>query len=328
MESGYQYSEEIINYLLKLCKHLPRSTWNDGVKSNRIDTIPTPEKFSFCLNTLLSDIALCFPTYRDEIIQTQVEVLSTLSNLIRSSKESSGTTTLICKTTLPITIGLCRSLGRYSFENTPLLCRLFPKPNDFKLNQNERYVSCQNVQNNLSKKYLLTPTACFSHSFFHEPGSSFYQIENFDLSQSDNNKELIIPIQHLQTIFLVAKKLLTREVLDHLDQVCQSEIETNDLSCGYKSFSEILNLVLVSLLREILHNQSNLPGPFTKDVREFVKRLFQIGQTELQSKPYDNTGKDVTKFEVEDIRRYKLNVLANATCVDLLVWAISDEAGE
>lgn len=91
------------------------------------------EKFSFCLNTLLSDVAAKQPALREEIITAQIELMSNLTKLVincHESRDYSSTLSklLLCKSTIPILIGLARSMGRYSTVDPPLLCRLFPQP--------------------------------------------------------------------------------------------------------------------------------------------------------------------------------------------------------
>lgn len=91
------------------------------------------EKFSFCLNTLLSDIATKQPALREEIITAQIELMTNLTKTIIAcydSKDYSNTVPKLqlCKSTIPILIGLARSMGRYSTVDPPLLCRLFPQP--------------------------------------------------------------------------------------------------------------------------------------------------------------------------------------------------------
>lgn len=90
------------------------------------------EKFSFCLHTLLSDIAVQCPEYQEEIINMQVECLVFLTNSIKQLQEnnqnSSSSKLYLCKSTVPLVLGLARAIGRFSSSKPPLICRLFPKP--------------------------------------------------------------------------------------------------------------------------------------------------------------------------------------------------------
>lgn len=90
------------------------------------------EKFSFCLNTLLSDVVTKQPALREEIITAQIELMSNLTKIITNFHESKDYNAVsklqLCKSTVPIFIGLARSMGRYATVESPLLCRLFPQP--------------------------------------------------------------------------------------------------------------------------------------------------------------------------------------------------------
>ncbi len=58
------------------------------------------------------------------------------------------------------------------------------------------------------------------------------------------------------------------------------------------------------------------------DVRSFIKELFLSGQTELQDKNFDTAYQAPCGFN-----SFELAVIANAKCVELLVWAAKDDTG-
>ncbi|EDW30643.1 GL26893 [Drosophila persimilis] len=368
LESGCQHESQIVPYLLRLAKCLPKAVWIDDARSSKIERvrIPSAEKFSFCLNTLLSDIAAKCPDSREEIILNQA--------------------------TVPLLFGLARSMGRYASNDPPLLCRIFP-PELLPIQRvsgrdgtasssasgtcggsfssSERLAATANhqfrpiiprsmsgslaahyhqhfddgrqrhlgygFQSNSKQKpslnsYCSVPYDPRTH-FFTRYGSSFNQFPNMRVCDSPTKggprplyRVPPFPIQHLQTIFAVSKKLLTKDTLEHLDEQASDIFSLHQIKgyC-YKSFSETLNLVLVTLLRELLQHQVDLPTPFTKDVQEFVKRLFLNGQTELQNKQQDQERERREENGITVVNKYKVNVMANAACVDLLVWAIRDE---
>ncbi len=383
LESGCQHEQQIIPYLLRLAKSLPKAVWVDDCQPSKTDSkycinidgverlrnfklsfliteVPATERFSFCLNTLLSDIAVNCPDVREEVMLNQVDTLNVLTNMIKTSRESNALPPMIlCKATVPILFGLTRSMGRYAQTNPPLLCRLFPRlempvvqPMEQQQNQPmayERHSSLNqfrcilprslsgglNVDDTKEKKKRASLHTFYSVPydattyFFAKYGSSFNQFPNMRFyGTPQKHSDIQFAMQHLQTIFSIAKKLLTKEILDHLDEQADDVFLLHQIRLfGYKSFSETLNLVLVTLLRELLQNQRDLPTPFTKDVQEFVKRLFLIGQTELQSKQHDHE-KERRSESFNTVNKYKINVMANAACVDLLVWAIADETGK
>lgn len=400
LESEYQYESLIVPYFIRLLKGLPKSIHKDddaktlekkidskmkatlGFLTHQPDSliseIPSTEKFSFCLNTVLSDITVCCPDRREEIIQTQVEVFGTLTNMIvTKNSDKNAVTPTLCKDTVPILLGLSRAIGRYAIKEPPLLCRMYPVPekpvmkttsleqamlNDSqKFSPNFRSIIPRSMSGSLNieaieaKKGTITPTASprrsdpttskklFSYYsvpydptryFFTKFGSSFNQFPNmrsFEVegdSESQSKRDKIqFPINHLQQIFAFSKKLLSKEVLDYLDEKAEDIFTLlQNKTFAYKSFSETINLVVVTLLRELLQNQTELSTPFTKDIQEFVKQLFLNGQTEINNKQHEDQKK--TELDAKVVNKYKISVMANAACVDLLVWAIRDETGE
>lgn len=220
--------------------------------------------------------------------------------MIKSSREGSSLPPLnLCKATVPILLGLGRSMGRYAHSNPPLLCRLFPrrempsiKPKDtitptssmsdrhYSFSQFRSIIprslsgglSCEALDDYRSsfdeldgpakdrptlQTYFSVPYDPTKY-FFSKYGSSFNQFPNMRFNETPEKKaKIYFPIQHLQTIFAIAKKLLTKELLEHLDEQAGDIYSLHQIKAyGYKSFSETITLVMVTLLRELLQNQS------------------------------------------------------------------------
>ena len=170
-----------------------------------------------------------------------------------------------------------------------------------------------------------------SEIMFNQVGSCFNQLQmaNTQISSKKEADEAIIssmqiPSEYLENMFKLCKKLLDRDLSQALDKLAEAKESTNYV---YKSFSEPIYFIMTSLIREILQCSSvGLSPAFVKDVQVFIKQLFLSGQNDLQSRDLDKENKEPGNCKA--MNKFKLVVLTNAVCVDILVWATKDENGK
>uniref|UniRef100_A0A8C5X4F5 Phosphatidylinositol 4-kinase alpha n=1 Tax=Malurus cyaneus samueli TaxID=2593467 RepID=A0A8C5X4F5_9PASS len=124
IESDLQHKDSVVPYLLRLLKGLPKVQWIEESNARKgKGLLPVAENFSFCLVTLLSDVA-----YRDASLREQVEFKFVLSKLLlMCCYMCFYFPEYLCKYAVPCLIGISRAFGRYSNSEEALLSKLFPK---------------------------------------------------------------------------------------------------------------------------------------------------------------------------------------------------------
>ena len=124
---------------------------------------------------------------------------------------------------------------------------------------------------------------------------------------------------------MIQNKFLARDLLEFLDSLTNDIYVTKSVKVfPYKSISETLTLVLISLLRELVHSHTELAAILVNDIQGYIKQVFQAGSEKILS---SKTVLETSDSDPSCLNVSKLNLLTNAVCVDILVWAAREESG-
>ena len=301
----FPHKEKILPYFFNLIRSLPEAQWNDNHQLFPNRSLPTSECFVFCLTTFLCDVAVLdeTPETRDEILEFQVFYLQEVAQLILRSKESvkeddeqirkirNG---ILSKRIIPLFFGHARAMGRFTSDSQPLFLQIFSKPPSLSqvkehggLIKEGKHRSFTNFRSifprSLSLKFSSFPVV---DSF---QGASMC-FRNFGHSFETSCQSILFSVPHMKTILKVAQALLQDKVSSYVDSLALEAFNLLPSGSGfpYKSFSESLNLVLVTVLKQVFSGHSQLPSNFMEDARDLVKLLFASGQTELQKRHMDH----------------------------------------
>uniref|UniRef100_A0A672SJ23 Phosphatidylinositol 4-kinase alpha n=1 Tax=Sinocyclocheilus grahami TaxID=75366 RepID=A0A672SJ23_SINGR len=366
-----QHKDAIVPYLLGLLKRLPRVQWiEESSERKGRETLPVAENFSFCLVTMLSDVAQMDESMRIQILEAVINLMQVLQetcqNIEGQDKE------YLCKYTVPCLLGVVRAFGRYCNTEEPLLSKLFPRVspqplgagdgaevtrrrsfNDFRsilpsslltICQSDTLRSKTSSVSSISQQvspehaglppsspadpsapyfeagsYLPDGSAVDPDYYFSTISSSFSVSPLFTGS---NSKGFDVPLDLLRQLVQMVEQFVSESFMKTLDQTMVEVLEVNaSVNLFYKTFSDPLYVAIFKMLRDTLYYMKDLQVSFVKEVHDFVLEQFSSSQSELQRILHD------VEYLHSELNLLKLRCQANAACVDLMVWAVTEEQG-
>uniref|UniRef100_A0A8C1YKK3 Phosphatidylinositol 4-kinase alpha n=1 Tax=Cyprinus carpio TaxID=7962 RepID=A0A8C1YKK3_CYPCA len=320
VESELQHKDTIVPYLLGLLKGLPRVQWiEESSERKGRETLPIAENFSFCLVTMLSDVAQMDESMRIQVSfgrysNTEEPLLSKLFPRVSPQPLGTGAGEEVTRrrsfndfrSILPSSLlTACQSdtlrhktssVSSISQQASPERAGL---PPGSPVDPSAPYFE--------AGSYLPDGSAVDPDYYFSTISSSFSVSPLFTGS---NSKGFDVPLDLLRQLLQMVKNLLISGYLLSLFQVNASA------NLYYKTFSDPLYVAIFKMLRDTLYYMKDLQVSFVKEVHDFVLEQFSSSQSELQRILHD------VEYLHSELNPLKLRCQANAACVDLMVWAI------
>ncbi|KAG5834074.1 hypothetical protein ANANG_G00257410 [Anguilla anguilla] len=322
VESKLQHKKIILPYLLALLKGLPRVQWiEESTERKAREILPVAENFCFCLVTLLSDVAQRDENSRSQILEAVMDVMQALREMCLTPE--SHDKEYLCRYTVPCLLGVSRAFGRYSNTEEPLLSRLFPRAGPV-LASPERGGLPPGSPAEPSAQYFegsyLPDGSALDPQYFFSTVSSSFSVS--PLFMGSGGTEFSLPLDTLRALLHMVKQFVAESFLKAVDVTMAELAEVNpSIDLHYKTFSDPLYVAMFKMLRDSLYYMKDLPTSFVKEVHDFVLEQFSSSQSELQKILHD-----VERVH-SDLSPLKLRCQANAACVDLMVWAVTEEQG-
>uniref|UniRef100_A0A1A8USA0 Phosphatidylinositol 4-kinase alpha n=1 Tax=Nothobranchius furzeri TaxID=105023 RepID=A0A1A8USA0_NOTFU len=371
VESNLQHKDVIVPYLIGLLKGLPKVQWiEESSERKGRETLPVAENFSFCLVTLLSDVAQRDENLRGQILEAIMDIMRVLQDICKTPDTRDKE--YLCRYTVPTLLGVARAFGRYSNTDEPLLSKLFPRPsapglsagdgidaaprrsfNDFRsILPSSLLTVCQgdtlkrkgssnsSVSQQASPErgagltpcspsgpsaqyfegsYLPDGSAVDPDYYFSTISSSFSVSPLFTGSSSGDFQ---VPLDMLRQLLHMVEQFVSESFLKSMDNTLSELLEINPgFHLYYKTFSDPLYVAIFKMLRDTLYNLKDLQTDYVKEVHDFVLEQFSSSQSELQRILHD------VEYLQSELSPLKLRCQANAACVDLMVWAVTEEQG-